>query len=264
MAGLFQVLYGTSDATFEPAVELLGADGQPLIIPADEEHLVEKICTCPVAVDIDDDGNLDIVTGNFAGTFYVFEGMGKGRFNPTCTKLTTGNGDLHIKGAHSDPFFIDWDGDGDLDMLSGSSQGGVYLMTNTGTRKTPAFAEPTQLLGPVGDALPSERFGDAHLKGPQAATRVWAADVNGDARLDLLVGDNVELMHTAEGVDEATARAKDAEWQKRFNDLLSHQPDGGNPQAAQKWSEQYQKLNEERSEFVVIERTGFVWLYIRK
>ena len=39
---------------------------------------------------------------------------------------------------HSDPFVIDWDGDGDLDLLSGSSNGGVYWAENrAGKDKVP-------------------------------------------------------------------------------------------------------------------------------
>lgn len=29
--------------------------------------------------------------------------------------------------AHGDPFLVDWDADGDLDLLSGSAQSGAFL-----------------------------------------------------------------------------------------------------------------------------------------
>jgi hypothetical protein len=165
---------------------------------------------------------------------------------------------------HSDPFFVDWDGDADLDILSGSAAGGVYLITNIGTRTAPSFAQPKEIIKPVGHESTPTTYGDAHLDGPQSATRVWAADVNADGKLDLLVGDNTQLLHLAEGVDEATARLKDADWQTRFNEHISNGPSGDDPDVARTWTERYHELEEERTEFVITERTGFVWLYIRK
>jgi hypothetical protein len=262
MAGTFQVLYGTKDG-FEPAEELNGTDNEPLIIPATREQMTQKICTRPFAADINDDGHLDIITGNFDGTFYLFEGLGKGRFKPECTKLETEKGDLKIKQAHSDPFLVDFDGDGDLDILSGSAQGGVFLITNEGTRKAPKFTQPTTIIKPAGHQQDSKGFGDAHLKGPQSGTRVWAADVNGDKKLDLLVGDNTQLFHLADGADEAEAKAKDAEWKERMDRLMADQR-SRDAQGMEKWMEEYQSLQEERLEYVVPERTGFVWLYLAK
>ena len=43
--------------------------------------MTENICTRPFAVDWDGDGHLDLVVGNFAGTFYWFKGEGKGKFS---------------------------------------------------------------------------------------------------------------------------------------------------------------------------------------
>jgi hypothetical protein len=71
-------------------------------------------------VDWDGDGNLDLVVGNFAGSFYVFSGEGKGKFQPKPKMIMTGESPLKVPGVHSDPFVIDWDNDGDLDLLSGS------------------------------------------------------------------------------------------------------------------------------------------------
>src|SRR4051794_12295019 len=139
MAGLFQVLYGNADGTFRPAEVLKGTDGEPLIIPfPKEDSITESICTRPFAVDWDGDGHLDLIVGNFAGTFYWFKGLGKGRFQPKPEMLMTGGSPLRIDGAHSDPFVIDWDGDGDLDLVSGSSNGGVQWAENrAGKGKVP-------------------------------------------------------------------------------------------------------------------------------
>ena len=100
--------------------------------------MTENICTRPFAVDWDGDGHLDLVVGNFSGTFYWFKGQGKGKFLPRPELIKAGDSPLTIAGAHSDPFVIDWDGDGDLDLLSGSSNGGVQWAENrAGKGKAP-------------------------------------------------------------------------------------------------------------------------------
>jgi len=44
MAGLFQVLYGKSDGTYRKAEVLKGTDGEPLIIPLNDQPMTENIC----------------------------------------------------------------------------------------------------------------------------------------------------------------------------------------------------------------------------
>ena len=131
MAGLFQVLWGRAEGVFAEAEALNGKNDKPLEIPPDDDVdqnggvSLDVICTRPVAVDWDGDDDLDLIVGNFAGTFYWFQGEGKGRFLDRPQRIEADGKALQIQGHHSDPFPIDWDGDGDLDLLSGSSQGGV-------------------------------------------------------------------------------------------------------------------------------------------
>ena len=202
MAGLFQVLRGKADGTFRKAEVLKGSDGQPLIIPVqNEKQFTEKICTRPFAVDWDGDGKLDLVVGNFAGTFYWFKGEGKGRFRPKPEILKTGGAPLRIEGHHSDPFVIDWDGDGALDLLSGSSNGGVQWARNrAGKGKPPELGPFEWLIKPGRSYEYGQLLSEKELTGPTTSTRVWVADVNGDGKLDLLVGDSVTLIAPAKGL----------------------------------------------------------------
>src|SRR5688572_21761987 len=172
MAGLFQVLYGAEDGTFRPAEVLNGSDGEPLIIPADRQTITQNICTRPFAVDWDADGHLDLVVGNFAGTFYWFKGQGKGQFEPKPEAIQAGDAPLRIEGAHGDPFVVDWDGDGDLDLLSGSSNGGVQWSENRAGQGKPPELAPFQKLIEAGQRVDyGQPLNENDLTGPTTSTR---------------------------------------------------------------------------------------------
>lgn len=269
MAGLFQVLRGKKGGGFAKAEELKGTDGEPLIIPADNEaKLTEKICTRPFAVDWDGDGQLDIVTGNFAGSFYWFKGEGKGKFQPKPQPILVGKEPLKIKGVHSDPFVVDWDKDGDLDILTGSSSGGVTWAENTaGKGKMPELKPLVDLIQapkemPYGQPLPIK---EDELTGPTTATRVWVEDVNEDGKLDLLVGDSVTLTAPAKGLTVEEFKKKQAEWQQKVDQLskLLASPKADQKER-QKANEDFSELYQKRSEFIQEDRTGYVWVYLQK
>ena len=173
MAGLFQVLRGQPDGTFKKAAVINGTDDKPLIIPVEKENWVENICTRPFAVDWDGDTHLDLVVGNFSGTFYLFKGEGKGKFAPTPRQIKAGDKPLKIEGHHSDPFVIDWDADGDLDLISGSSQGGLQLAENrAGKGKPPELESFRSLIQPGKQAESGQVLRDDDLTGPAGSTRI--------------------------------------------------------------------------------------------
>jgi hypothetical protein len=279
MAGLFQVLRGQPDGTFRKAEVVNGTDGKPLIIPVkgapgEGEDWLKNICTRPFAVDWDGDKDLDLVVGNFEGSFFVFQGEGKGKFLPQPEQIKVDDQPLKITGHHSDPFVIDWDGDGDLDLLSGSSEGGVQWAENRASPGQPPKLEAFRTLIERGPAVVSGQIcREEDLKGPLGSTRVWADDINSDGKLDLLVGDLTTLVSPADKVSEAQFKEKLADWQKAIaevsQDLGVAPADGKEPteeqkKAQQQAQERFQKLYNERRNFMKEDRTGFVWLYLQK
>jgi len=265
MAGLFQVLWGQKGGGWNEPETLLGSDGEPLIVTLTAGGaVIEKICTRPTAVDLDGDGKLDIVSGNFVGTFAFFAGEGNGKFAPKSVMLDTGKGLLKVR-SHSDPVFVDWDRDGDLDLVTGSAQGGVFLCENRGSAMAPKFAEPTTVLEAPSHDAGETKIGDAHVLAPQSSTRVWIDDVNGDGKFDLLVGDSVRLMFPATGVDEATARTKLAEWGVKEK-KTQLPPGAAEPSEAdiKKMQQTWEVLEAERKTFVRDDPTGFVWVLYQK
>jgi VCBS repeat protein len=268
MAGLFQVLWGKADKTFQTAEALKGSDDKPLVIPlgTEKDAWIDCICTRPTVVDWDGDGKLDLISGNFTGTFYLFTGEGKGRFQPIGELVTIESGPLKIRGNHSDPFIVDWDRDGDLDLLSGSSEGGVEWSENiAGKGKPPKLKPFRSLIDLIVVPERGERLSEDDLKGPTSNTRIWVDDVNSDGKLDILVGDSVMLVEPAKGLSDEELKAKSAEWQKEWDAALAewNLPDADEKKRTES-EKRVRDLHDRRSSFVHEEMTGFVWLYLQK
>jgi len=267
MAGLFQVLWGQGGGKFKQSAVLNGTDGEPLIIPIkNKSEQIQNICTRPWAVDWNGDGKLDLVVGNFAGSFYIFYGQGKEKFAPKPEPLMAGGKPLAIEGHHSDPFVVDWDGDGDLDLLSGSDMGGVQWAQNTAGRgKTPELKEFETLIKPGARFESGQLVSETDLSEPAGSTRVWVDDVNGDGKLDILVGDSVTLVSLAKGVSKAEYDKKLEKWKKAYTEASKAMGEAnGDEKKEQAARKRFSEVYQQRSEFMNEERTGYVWLYRQK
>ena len=82
---------------------------------------------------------------------------------------------------------IDWDGDGDLDLLSGSALGGVQWAENRAGPGKPPQSQAFRSLVKAGKLPQSGQvLRDEDLTGPASSTRIWVDDIDSDGKLDLL------------------------------------------------------------------------------
>ena len=134
------------------------------------------------AADWNRDGHLDLICGNIEGQIKVYPGLGdseKLRFDVE-RLIYCGDEEIVTPGGDSSPILVDWDGDGHLDLLTGSGSGQVLYYRNRGEKGAePKFSEPEVLI----------RGGSKTSKYPGTRTKICAYDWNNDGKLDLLVGD---------------------------------------------------------------------------
>ncbi len=131
--------------------------------------------------DVDGAGDLDLVTGASNGRVRLYRNVG----TPQAVRfLTEANGtpqaaDLAYAlgigipddtGEDSAPTLADLDGDGDLDLVIGTSTGALLIYRNTGTRTAPMFVA------------------EAPVVAGRRRTAPALADMDGDGDLDLLAG----------------------------------------------------------------------------
>jgi hypothetical protein len=89
---------------------------------------------------------------------------------------------------------VAWDG-GDLDLVNGSSEGGVQWAENrAGPGKPPQLKRFRSLIDPGPRPKPGQIVREADLKGPANCSRIWVDDVNTDGKLDILIGNMLYLV----------------------------------------------------------------------
>lgn len=137
------------------------SDGKDLIVPAtpcpESPHYKKDYAPAVEAVDWDNDGRLDLLLGGYiTGRIWYYRNIGNGSDG---TPTLTFNGSIEADGKPIDtvwgahPCAIDLDGDGDLDLLSGSfgqAVGGgdafqrfLIYYKNIGTRSQPKLVAQT-------------------------------------------------------------------------------------------------------------------------
>ena len=144
--------------------------GSPLL---DYSQMDVGGASVPDLVDIDNDGDQDLIVGDGAGYIYTFENLG----SPT-TPFWSDQQALpipRINDSWASPALTDIDGDGDHDLFVGTAQGFLYFYRNTGSPETAMWAPPDTSYNDIDVGL--------------SATPTFA-DIDADGDQDLFVGEH--------------------------------------------------------------------------
>ena len=180
----------TRSAAWKASLEARKLPGSPRPLTMDLEMIT------PVAFDWNKDGKLDLIVGDEDGRVAYIENTGKFTDDHTPLFLPPRyfkqQADDMKFGALATPVGFDWDGDGDVDLISGNTAGYVAFFENLsgpGVAK-PKFAGP-RLLQADGKTLRIMAGGNGSIQGPAEAkwgyTTQSVADWDGDGLPDLLV-----------------------------------------------------------------------------
>ncbi|MDY0084893.1 MAG: FG-GAP-like repeat-containing protein [Bacteroidales bacterium] len=133
----------------------------------------ETYWNSPDLIDLDNNGTLDLIFGTASGPLVYYDNIGTPEVAEWQLNESLFGGGIDIGGA-SNPFFVDYDGDGDLDMFTGSQMGDIKYFENTGTIYGPGWLEKSEGFVSLKHSIYSD---------------VAVGDLNGDGRMDAVVGD---------------------------------------------------------------------------
>ncbi|MGK0239499.1 MAG: hypothetical protein ACI92G_002976, partial [Candidatus Pelagisphaera sp.] len=146
-----------------------------------------------VAFDWDRDGDMDLISGDEDGRVAFLENRGiTGSGTPIFDKpVYFQQKATHLKfGALATPYAVDWDSDGDEDIICGNTGGYVGLFENLGGGENPKWARVKHLMA-GGHTIRIQAGRNGSIQGPAEAkwgyTTLTVADWDHDGNLDIIL-----------------------------------------------------------------------------
>lgn len=147
----------------------------------------------PVAVDWEKDGDIDLVVGDEDGRVALIENMGQvdnGMPVFASPVYFQQEADAVKFGALITPFSVDWDDDGDEDLICGNTAGYIGFIENIDGKNPPAWNKPVWLKA-EGRIIRIMAGENGSIQGPAEQkwgyTTLSVADWDGDGLRDLLI-----------------------------------------------------------------------------
>ncbi|MCC2546461.1 FG-GAP-like repeat-containing protein [Hymenobacter sp. BT175] len=168
--GLLDMLVGETDGTLNHYEQTMANATTFGLVMVNFNTIDAGTYSTPAFTDLDGDGLLDLLVGKGDGTLSHYEQTAA---NTASFSLVTASFNGIAVGAGATPAFTDLDGNGRLDMLVGESNGNLNHYEQT-------------LLNSTTFALATSSFNGIDVG---AASAPAILDLDGDGRLDLLVGE---------------------------------------------------------------------------